>query len=395
MKVFALLVAVPLLFAQDGSTLIHSMDDLQVHIPEKNGHADIVEGKVGKAVKFSFDKDCSGAFCTTPIRGKAEWDNAAGFSFWVKGDGSKNFGGLQFIWNDDYAARYDLMFPIDSTEWKKIVVPWRDLTPAMPPPSAKFLDPKSGNAPSKLSTLWFGKWWYWREYGAHSYTIDEMRLEPKIDLDTNLYLPSGAPLARVQAKLKAGKPITIVTMGDSLTDTHHWANRTVNWPGLLAKKLQDKKIDVKIVNPAIGGTELRQNLVLMPRWLLEAPEPDLVTVCFGGNDWNSGMRGPMFQETVRETIDRIRRATKGKADVLILTTVPCIEMWRTRDELGEAARVAAKERKAGIADAEKAFHDTPEDQHLGLFCSDKVHMGPPGHEVLAALVLASMESGGK
>jgi lysophospholipase L1-like esterase len=361
----------------------------------KNAHAETVEGKFGMAVKFSFDKDCSGAFCTTPIRGNAEWDKVAGFSFWVKGDGSKNFGGLQFIWNDDYAARYDLMFPIDSTEWKKIIVPWRDLTPAMPPPSAKFLDPKSGNAPSKLSTLWFGKWWYWREYGAHSYAVDEMRLEPRIELDTNLYIPSGAPLARVQAKLKAGKPITIVTMGDSLTETHHWANRTINWPGLLAKKLQDKKIDVKIVNPAIGGTELRQNLVLMPRWLAEAPEPDLVTVCFGGNDWNSGMRGPMFQETVRETIDRIRRATKGKADVLIMTTVPSFEMWKTRDELGEAARAAAKERRAGLADAEKAFHDTPEDQREKLFCSDKVHMGAPGHETLASLVLAAMESGGK
>ncbi|HLY74347.1 MAG TPA: GDSL-type esterase/lipase family protein [Planctomycetota bacterium] len=395
MRFLAFLLAAPLLFAQDASTLIHSMDDLKVRIPEKNGHAETVDGKIGKAVKFSFDKDCSGAFCVTPIRGTADWDKAAGFSFWLKGDGSRNFGGLQFIWNDDYAARYDLMFPIDSTEWKKIVVPWRDLIPAMPPPAAKFLDPKTGNAPSKLSTLMFGKWWYWREYGAHSYSIDEMRLETKIELDTNLYIPSGAPLERVQAKLKAGKPITIVTMGDSLTDTHHWANRTINWPGILAKKLQDRKIDVKIVNPAIGGTELRQNLILMPRWLAEMPEPDLVTVCFGGNDWNSGMRGPMFLETVRETIDRIRRATRGKADVLIMTTVPSLEMWKTRDELGEAARAAAKERKSGLADAEKAFHDTPEDQREKLFCNDKVHMGPPGHEILASLVFASMESAGK
>ena len=26
-----------------------------------------------------------------------------------------------------------------------------------------------------------------------------------------------------------------------------------------------------IVNPAIGGTQLRQNLVLIPRWLAKAP----------------------------------------------------------------------------------------------------------------------------
>src|SRR5581483_8009588 len=131
----------------------------------------------------------------------------------------------------------------------------------------------SGNAPSKLSALWFGKWWYWREYPACSFAIDEMRLESRIELDQDLRIPAGAPLERVRAKVKAGKPVTIVTMGDSLTDTRHWANRQVNWPGLLTKKLQERKVEARIVNPAIGGTELRQNLVLMPRWLAEAPEP--------------------------------------------------------------------------------------------------------------------------
>jgi lysophospholipase L1-like esterase len=381
------------LLVQDGP-LISSFDDIKIRDGDANAHSEVVEGKAGKAVKFSFAGGKS-SFCMTPLRGAPEWDNAAGFSFWVKGDGSKNFGGLQLIWNEDYAARYDYMFPIDSTEWRKITVAWRDLVPAMPPASAKFVDVKTGNAPSKFTSLWVGKWWYWRDYAAHSYALDEFRLEPKIALDANLYVPAGAPLARVQAKLKAGKPITIVTMGDSLTDTHHWANREINWPGLLTKKLQDRKIDVKIVNPAIGGTELRQNLVLIPRWLAEAPEPDLVTVCFGGNDWNSGMRGPMFQESCREAVDRIRRATKGKADVLLMTTVPSLEMWKTRDELGEAVRAAAKERNAGLADVEKLFHATPQDQHEKLFCTDKVHMGAPGHEVLAAAVLAAIESGGK
>ncbi|HEV3027189.1 MAG TPA: hypothetical protein VG457_06420, partial [Planctomycetota bacterium] len=93
MKLLAFLLAAPLLLVQDGAgPLIHSMDDLQVRLPAKNGHAETVDGKIGKAVKFSFDKDCSGDFCATPIRGNAEWDKAAGFSFWLKGDGSKNFG---------------------------------------------------------------------------------------------------------------------------------------------------------------------------------------------------------------------------------------------------------------------------------------------------------------
>ena len=34
----------------------------------------------------------------------------------------------------------------------------------------------------------------------------------------------------------------------------------------------------------------------MPIWLAETPEPDLVTVWFGFNDWDSGMRGEQFGE---------------------------------------------------------------------------------------------------
>src|SRR5204863_6292182 len=159
-------------------------------------------------------------------------------------------------------------------------------------------------------------------------------------LDQNLYAPAGAPLERVLAKLKAGKPVAIVTMGDSLTDYNHWANKAVpNWPTLLAKKIKDKyKSEVKIVNPAIGGTQLRQGLVLIPRWVAEAPEPDLVTVCYGGNDCESGMRVEMFREPARETIDRVRRCTHGKSDVMFLTIVPSVANWTTMVELCDAVR---------------------------------------------------------
>src|SRR6185312_11055787 len=148
-----------------------------------------------------------------------------------------------------------------------------------------------GNAPSKISAVAFGKWWYWREYPAHSFAIDEIRLEEKI-ADGRDHRPAGKPLARVLAKLKAGRPATIVTAGDSLTDFHHWANRKGAWPVLLKKQLEDKyHSKVTIVNPAIGGTQLRQGLVLIPRWRDEHPQADLVTICYGGNDWEAGMRG--------------------------------------------------------------------------------------------------------
>ncbi len=110
-------------------SLIDAMDELHFQPPKEKGKAELIDGKVGKAVRFSFDQDARGAFFTSNRRGSPAWDKAAGLSFWVKGDGSDHFGGLELIYDDDYAVRYDYAFPLKSTEWTKIVVPWREPRP--------------------------------------------------------------------------------------------------------------------------------------------------------------------------------------------------------------------------------------------------------------------------
>ena len=42
----------------------------------------------------------------------------------------------------------------------------------------------------------------------------------------------------------------------------------------------------------------------------------------GGNDWSSGMRGPLFEQTCIAAIDAIGRATDAGADVLPLHHLP-------------------------------------------------------------------------
>jgi hypothetical protein len=56
----------------------------------------LVDGRVGRAVRFRFEADAPSAFFTSNIHGKPEWDHAQGFSFWVRGNGSDGFGGLEF-----------------------------------------------------------------------------------------------------------------------------------------------------------------------------------------------------------------------------------------------------------------------------------------------------------
>jgi lysophospholipase L1-like esterase len=381
-----------------GAQVIDDMEAMRFAVPQDDqksprGTATLVPGKEGKAVRFGFADKCQGAFFSRRLQGDASWDRAAGISFWVHGDGSDHLGGIELIHGDDYSRRYAVAFSIRDTGWRKVTVPWRDIIPetAVAPP----IDGKAAK-PSGFTVLMVGKWWYWKDYAACSFELDRLALEETIDAPPPPPAPAGAPLGRVLEKLRSGKPVTIVTMGDSLTDFAHWANRGTNWPTLLKEKVEAEfHAKVTLVNPALGGTELRQNLILLPRWA-ETVKPDLVTVNFGGNDWASGMRGPAFRETLLHAIDRIRRLTG--ADVLILPTIPCIERWETMAELGTAAREAAREKKAGIADTEKAFHaagDKDMAARLRLFCDDKVHLGAEGHRVVAETVLAAIRSGGQ
>ena len=251
----------------DEPGIIDAMDTLRFQQP-KNGAAQLVVGRSGQAVRFHFDRDSQGSFATSNIRGTSEWDRAAGFSFWVKGDGTDQVAGLEFIFDEDYAVRYDFAFPIKGTEWKKVTAAWSDLVPVLPGPKARPLGAKDGNPPSKLSGFWFGRWWYWGDYPALTITVDDIRLEPTIVRDADSHRPEGEPLARVRAKLEGGRSVTIVTMGDSLTDKRHWANRPLCWVDLLRDRIKDRfHCDVTLVNPATGGTQLRQNVILIPRWL--------------------------------------------------------------------------------------------------------------------------------
>jgi lysophospholipase L1-like esterase len=50
-----------------------------------------------------------------------------------------------------------------------------------------------------------------------------------------------------------------------------------------------------------------------------APQPDLVLVCFGGNDGRrAGLRATQFRDTCEEAVERIHRATRSSAVVLLL-----------------------------------------------------------------------------
>ena len=284
------------------------------------GTVELVNGQFGKACKFSFVEAASPQFFTAWVNPAEDWNQCAGFSFYVKGDGSRSCGGLEFIDGENYALRYGYCFPIESTEWVKVTVAWSDLMPEIAGP---LVAPDGGYAPGKFRNVWVGKWGYWREFPACSFAIERMALEKTIERPAG-ETPGESRLRRLLAKLKAKRPVTIVTMGDSLSDKRHWANREKLWSEVLVKKLKDRYGgEVTLVNPAIGGTTLSQNVVLIPRWMQETPSPDLVTICFGYNDWDSGVRKERFKQYVKEAVDRLRRNSGPCRDPLD-DLLPCL-----------------------------------------------------------------------
>lgn len=74
---------------------------------------------------------------------------------------------------------------------------------------------------------------------------------------------------------------------------------------------------------------------------------------------------------------------------------PDLDPWTLEAGLAEGCRAAAAERKAGLADVERAFGKRLAGDRAPLFCNDKVHLGKAGHESAAATVLEVIERAGK
>ncbi len=357
------------------------------------GSVELVDGKFGKANQLTFT-DGHG-FMMARAKPYVDWDPSDGFSFWVKGDGSKNWGGIELVDSADYGMRYAYCFSIESKDWVKVTVPWRDLIPEKS--NIPFIDAKKGYKPSGFTNYGFGKWWYWRDYAPYTIAVDQLEIERKLPPAAHAAVPEKPGVSKFLAKLKAKQPVTIVTMGDSLSDKKHWANREKLWSEMLAKAIEEKYgSKVTLVNPAMGGTELVQNLVLMPRWLKDTPKPDLVTVWFGYNDFNGGMKGDHFKEAVSFAVDKIRRDTKGSAEVLLMTTLPAKAKWTELEELAQAVRDVAKEKKTGLADVSAEFHkkaSASDADKEGYWVNDGTHLGAKGHDVTKDCVLDAIENG--
>lgn len=208
-------------------------------------------------------------------------------------------------------------------------------------------------------------------------------------LALSLMLPaSGHADPRLQAvmqRLQAGEPITLATIGGSIT-TGHAAQppRERGWAALLARSLGP---GVRLVNAGVSGTDSAAGVQRLDRQVLDAA-PDLVIVEFGVNDqWlDPAVRGSSYEALLR----RLLAAKKPPAVVVLGLTQ---QGNQARDAVDLQLRLAAR---YGLASLDfgrwmQARVDAGEDRWAALY-DEPVHPNDTGHQRIALALAETLHA---
>ncbi len=106
---------------------------------------------------------------------------------------------------------------------------------------------------------------------------------------------------------------TVLVLGDSLSAEYGIA-RGSGWVALLEQRLQQEKIDAKIVNASISGETTSGGATRLPA-LLARHRPHYVIIELGAND---GLRGLPFPSVEANLRTMLKAAKASKAQVLLI-----------------------------------------------------------------------------
>ncbi len=123
-------------------------------------------------------------------------------------------------------------------------------------------------------------------------------------------------------KLSAGEDVTILVLGDSLTQG--WMVRK-GYVDFLFEMLRVKYpgSNITMINKGVPGDTSESGLYRVGRGMLEA-NPDLVIVQFGLNDLFMGYSPDTFQSNIDAIVAYIKN--NSFAEILLISSVPVIEM---------------------------------------------------------------------
>ena len=131
-------------------------------------------------------------------------------------------------------------------------------------------------------------------------------------------------LTQTVAKLARGQHVTLVALGDSITEITFHTRGHMNWVGLLAEGVFGTYGNgvCTLVNAGKCGSSYAEALTRLDRDVIRYA-PDAVIIAFGMNDATQGAAGlPDFRRQVRECVNRIRQ--RCGSEILIRTPNPVV-----------------------------------------------------------------------
>jgi lysophospholipase L1-like esterase len=386
----------------DGSTTVESFDTAQGWESQDGAAVSMAENARDSSGALTFDLPGMTSKRLNPIAPRVPDvldEGYAGVSFWVRGDGSDNYGTVVLCGQHPqwFPFKYAASFPLKDKEWHRVVVPWRDWVPedAVYP-----VGQPGGAAPSNFQFLRVGDRWTIAHNNAKiprfRFSLDQMRLET--DVPAAAPTPALPPFEGVRAKLTAHRPVLIVCMGDSITAGTMLAHPDQERYAQVLERLLRKRLGydgVTVESRAVGGAQ-GNDLRLWVQRDFEGPAPDLVTVMCGYNDKTWGYPSSYYAYVLGDYVDRIAWQTGGSSAVLLMTPIPGRgPRFVMMDDYAEAARALAAQRGLPLCDVHKVFKALGRDG-LDAYFADQAHPNARGHELLAqqlADVLAPSEHG--
>lgn len=207
------------------------------------------------------------------------------------------------------------------------------------------------------------------------------RVRPVILADPGRYV------SHTFRKLQAGRPVTVVFLGDSVTAGGNASSPARRFPDLFAARLQRQfpRSRVRMINAGVGGTNSDFGLERLDKDVL-AHGPDLVVIEFV-NDM--GWTPDKIRKNYAELTRRIRE--KGGTDIIICTPHLIAEFLMGRfDAAAQALREAAVENRVGLADVTQMWLDLRGQglPYITLLANRINHPDDRGHRLFADALIA-------
>jgi lysophospholipase L1-like esterase len=203
-----------------------------------------------------------------------------------------------------------------------------------------------------------------------------------------LFLPPAAGPSPLLTKLQRGEAWTLVALGDSITygfglddpsqDTYYQIFAT-------ALRQAYRHSWLRVINSGVNGDSSAQGLARLERDVL-AYQPDLVTLLFGGNDYQQKRLPADLQKNLRSLIRGIR--TGSKAEIILLT--PPWEGQEADTPYVQAVRGVAQAEGVALADFDAALRETERDSR-GLFAYKWDHPRKYSHAVMGRELLRAFQ----